>query len=524
MIALRLFKASDLGQQIDMRTVGDGEALTIGRDAAADWALLDPDRSLSRLHMKIAASGGAVTVTDTSTNGVILANRDERMPRNRPIQLEAGEGLKLGPYLLMVEHADDGRAVRSPTPLSSTPFAPVAGDDFRHESRRGVDPFASALPVDPIAPHLAASSIGNGDLGISGQDAWSRRGERHAGDWTPPKPVIDTGEMIGSSPAWREPPKSETSDGAFGFDAPFKRPLMSRAVEQADDLAIPTDWDAPPANAPLLEDAPKPSSAEFDVPADEIILPSLSSEAPIASESAPRATASFVEDASPVTEAPIEASPRTPASEDRRVAASPSASGASYESELFEAFCAGARLDAKAFAQEDLVATMTRLGAMYRHMVLGLSDLMNERTAVRSEYRMIRTTVRAEDNNPFKWAPPQKIATELLRAHNEGFLDGPTAVTESYKDVKKHLLCMLAGLRAALTFTFDSLAPARIEGSVKEPTSILKSKGAASWAEYLVTYERFRKEAEDNADSPVNREFRNAYERQLGELDRSIQR
>ncbi len=167
---------------------------------------------------------------------------------------------------------------------------------------------------------------------------------------------------------------------------------------------------------------------------------------------------------------------------------------------------------------------MTRLGAIYRHMVLGLSDLMTERTAVRSEYRMIRTTVRAEDNNPFKWAPPQKIATELLRAHNEGFLDGPTAVTESYKDVKKHLVCMLAGLRAALTFTLDTLAPARIEEGVKEPASILKSRGAAAWAEYGAVYERFRKESEDSADSPVNREFRNAYERQLTELDRSIQR
>ncbi len=308
MIALRLFKASDVGQQIDMRTVGDGEELTIGRDATADWALLDPDRSLSRLHMKIAAAGDGVTVTDTSTNGVVLANRDERLPRNRPVLLEAGEGLRLGPYLLLVENADGARAVHSAAPLLNTPFVPMAGDDFKSGNRHGVDPFASALPVDPIAPHLAASSIGRGDLGISGQDAWSRRGERHAGDWTPPEAVVDTAEMIGSAPAWREPAKSETSDVGFGFDTPFRRPLMSRAVGQADDLAIPTDWDASPVSASILEDAPTPSPAAIEPPAAEIIPPSILAEEPTPPEPSPLSTVAFVEDAAPAGAAPIEAS------------------------------------------------------------------------------------------------------------------------------------------------------------------------------------------------------------------------
>ncbi len=524
MIALRLFKASDVSQQIDMRTLDVGDELTIGRDAAADWALLDPDRSLSRLHMKIAAQGDGVAVTDTSTNGVILANRDERMPRNRPIQLEAGEGLKLGPYLLLVEQTDGARAVRSATPLSNTPFVPTVDEGFHSENRRGVDPFASALPVDPIAPHLGASPIGRGDLGISGQDAWSRRGERHAGDWTPPKPVVDTSEMIGSAPAWREPTQGDSSDVGFGFDTPFKRPLMSRAVEPIDDLAIPTDWDAQPAGGPILEDANDSSIDDFESPAAEASAPLNPGAISDAADHQAFNPDPVFEDLIPASNAPKETLPPLTPAPVASAVTPPSTAGVLSDAELFEAFCSGAKLDANAFGQEDRVATMTRLGTIYRHMVLGLSDLMSERTAVRSEYRMIRTTVRPEDNNPFKWAPPQKIATELLRAHNEGFLDGPNAVVESYKDVKKHLLCMLAGLRASLTFTLDTLAPSRIEEGLKEPTSILKSRGAAAWAEYAATYERFRKESEDSADSPVNREFRNAYERQLAELDRSIPR
>ena len=167
---------------------------------------------------------------------------------------------------------------------------------------------------------------------------------------------------------------------------------------------------------------------------------------------------------------------------------------------------------------------MQRLGAVYRHMVLGLSDVMGERTALKSEYRMVRTTIRAEDNNPLKWAPPQKVAAELLKDADEGFLAGPEAVTESFQDIKKHLLCMLAGLRAALSSTLDALAPGRIEDAIKDQSFVLKPRGAVAWSEYAKVYAELRREAEDNADSPVNREFRAAYEKQLIELDRMASR
>ena len=152
-------------------------------------------------------------------------------------------------------------------------------------------------------------------------------------------------------------------------------------------------------------------------------------------------------------------------------------------------------------------------------MVLGLGDVMGERTALKSEYRMVRTVVRAEDNNPFKWAPAQRVATELLRPAEAGFLDGPQAVAESFADVKKHLLCMLAGLRAALASTLDLLAPGRVEEAVKDQPFVLKTRAAVLWSEYARLYAQVRTEAQDSADSPANREFRAAYEKQLAELD-----
>lgn len=186
---------------------------------------------------------------------------------------------------------------------------------------------------------------------------------------------------------------------------------------------------------------------------------------------------------------------------------------------LLEAFCQGARLDVTAFAGDDPTEVMRQLGAVYQQMVLGLSDLMGERTSVKSEYRMSRTTVRAEGNNPLKWAPPQRVAVDLLRPRDDAFLTGPAAVKDAYQDLKKHLLCMLAGHRAALAETLEALSPASLEAQAGGRGFLPGARGAHLWSEYGKAYEAFRQQAADDPDSHPNRAFRAAYERQLESLD-----
>lgn len=198
--------------------------------------------------------------------------------------------------------------------------------------------------------------------------------------------------------------------------------------------------------------------------------------------------------------------------------AAPSAAPPSHGS-LLDAFCAGARLDASAFAGEDPVEVMKRLGGVYQQMVLGLADLMNERTSIKSEYRLERTTVGSAGNNPFRWAPPQRVAVDLLRTREDAFLCGPAAVADSFADMKKHLLCMLAGLRATVGATIDGLAPEAAEESLKGQSFLLKNRAGAAWAEYQRLWSEFRRQAEDSSDSAINRAFRDAYEARLRELD-----
>lgn len=192
--------------------------------------------------------------------------------------------------------------------------------------------------------------------------------------------------------------------------------------------------------------------------------------------------------------------------------------GAVTNAALLDAFCEGARLDASSFAGQDPAEVMRRAGAMYRQVVLGLGDLMAERTSVKAEFRLDRTTVGASGNNPFKWAPTQRVAIDLLCGRNESFLSGPAALKASFEDLKKHLLCLLAGSRSAVNATFDQLSPAKIEEQAKAPLMVV-GKSDACWRQYQRRHEELSAEARASTESAVNRAFKAGYEQQLLELD-----
>lgn len=335
-VALRLFRQSDPFQLLETRELANGD-LIIGRDSAAGWTIDDPERSMSRLHCVVGLTDGRVSVRDTSSNGVFVGARRDRLTPGEPTAVEPGDTIRLGGFMILIETL-------------------------------------------------------------------------------------------------------EAADGVF--DAPFSGPMLKTVEVTEAALAVPSEWSGPQ------------------------------------SEGAPPSDGS-----------------------------------------LLEAFCAGARLDASAFAGEDPAEVMRRLGAVYQQMVLGLGDLMSDRTSVKTEYRMSRTTVGAEGNNPFKWAPAQRVATDLLRPRGEGFLSGQSAVRASFGDMKKHQVCVMAGLRAAVAATLDALAPEQAEARLKGQSLVLKNRDAVAFAEYAKLHADYRARADRDPESPVNKAFKAAYERQLVELD-----
>jgi predicted component of type VI protein secretion system len=193
---------------------------------------------------------------------------------------------------------------------------------------------------------------------------------------------------------------------------------------------------------------------------------------------------------------------------------------ASGDGSLLEAFCEGAGLDASAFSAEEPTEIMRRAGAIYRQMVLGLGDLMSERSSVKTHYRMDRTTIGAHDNNPFKWAPTQRLAVDLLLRRDGGFLSGPAALKASFEDVKRHLLCTLAGYRASLLAVLEEGRPARIGKELAGQSRFLKSRAVACWEAYERIHKELDEELREDRDGPINQAFINAYEERMRQLDK----
>lgn len=186
---------------------------------------------------------------------------------------------------------------------------------------------------------------------------------------------------------------------------------------------------------------------------------------------------------------------------------------------LLEAFCEGAGIDPSMFAGDLPADVMRRAGEAYRQAVLGLCDLMGERTSVKSAYRMDRTAVSAAGNNPFKWADAHRVGVDILRAGSGSFLMGAAAMRESFEDLKKHLLCLMAGSRAAVAATLDEVSPARVEEGVKGQSMLFQTKVDACWREFLRRHAEVSAQARENPDSAINRAFRAGYERHVRKLD-----
>lgn len=192
---------------------------------------------------------------------------------------------------------------------------------------------------------------------------------------------------------------------------------------------------------------------------------------------------------------------------------------AAGDGSLLDAFCEGAELDISAFAGADPAEVMRAAGAMYRQMVLGLGDLMRERSSAKNDWQLDRTTIGAKDNNPFKWAPTRRLAADLLLREDAGFLDGPAAARASFEDLKRHLLGTLAGFRASLDGLIAATRPAEVEKRVEGQKKLLQSRPAACWEEYVKLHAALEAEAAGGSAGPINRAFIQAYQDAMRAID-----
>ena len=267
----------------------------------------------------------------------------------------------------------------------------------------------------------------------------------------------------------------------------------------AEDLLHPTQ----PDHAPSTSDAFRPPSPTPSLLPDDW---DLGDEPP--AQPAPKAPP-----APPPTAAPPQASPATPPAAHR-------GPQAADDHELLDAFLAGAGMpDA---VPPDPMAAMHALGAAFRALVAGLRTVLIARSALKGEFRIEQTMIRARGNNPLKFAANDDDAlAALLGAGRRAEMAPADAVADALRDIRLHELASVAAMQAAVRALLDGLEPGAIRASANARgglSALPVQRKARAWDAYEALHARTMAALSDDFESLFGRAFARAYERALRDI------
>ena len=521
-----------------------GTSLTIGRGPENDLVLPDPDRLISKRHCVIEDHNGNVVVVDLSTNGTFL-NYGKVALGNVPTPLNDGDILSLGGYELLVSFGQAQRdpMAQIPDPLSDGPVS-------HGQAGRAPDPLA--LLEDG---HGGARADFLDDLLGSSQPTGPRGVKRQEPD-DPLLPPLGENDLLAPAPQpdWEGPAQkyhNPSVQDAFSaskrasiipddWDEDFLAPgAPQKPAARPAPAPAPPPVPAPPAAAPaatipdfdddfLSPSAPEPAAPPRSAPSSgppdrQAPVPPAPPEAPLAAPAGP--SDPFVEEAdadsppapqAPEAPKPAAAPARAPAS------AVPAAAPSVSDVAAVQAFLQAMGLTDLALKEEDLSATMGRMGAVLKLMIEGIREILMTRTSIKGEFRINQTMISAGGNNPLKFSiSPEQAVEAMVKPTAKGYLDASAATEQALKDIKAHEVAMVTGMEAALKGVLKRLDPRALEEKIQGGGGIgdfLKGKKARYWEVYEKMYAEISDQAENDFHDLFAREFARAYQEQLDRL------
>ena len=442
---------------------------SIGRDKASSWVL--PHTKVSARHANISFRAGVFYIEDTSTNGVFLNSRTNRLVRGRPQPLKSGDCLLIEPYV--IEVMVDVEADVSPGSVSQGRQA--SDDPFNLE-----EPFTPlSVPPASITPTLEPRSEA-----LAGQE-------------------LDPMKLLGGTskePPRRHVPAAKDLELRSALDRhyqppqvpapPAPPPTLEELLPPANNYAIPEGYD------PLGPDDPEPAPE----PRERLRTPTPIPDLPIAEPRRP-------------TPAPLPSAAKIPAAEP------PPPVSTDRVAVDFSAVLAGAGLKPEQVTPE-LAETF---GQIVRVVVSGVMDILRARQQIKDEFRLRTTQFRPADNNPLKFSANVDDALHnLLVKRNAAYLEPVEAFEDAFDDLRDHQIAMLAGMRVAFESMLASFDPDRLQ---EQFDRLLKRGSLLGVPAKLRYWDLFRDHREELLKDPddafrtlFGEEFARAYEAQLQRL------
>lgn len=489
MILLRVVSVSGRAPSSPLEARLDETGGTIGRDAANDLPLADPEKTISREHARVVFRAGRYMIIDNGRAIPVVLN-GKPLGTGREQAIGDGDEIQIGNYVIRVavqaaEAASPSSAVPGafggliPPPAASPPVA-APGQPFERIPTL-FDPFGRQAPAPAPSGSLIPDDV---DLGLSGDSKLDDmiRGIPAGSDPFPP------GHVLGD-PALPmhdfTPQRDDTPELHGHYQPPPARPI--RPAPPAGP-SVMRSWDAP-TNPGAAGDAIK-----------SIIIPATGGPLPVEEPAPP---------------------PRAPAPPAVPPAASAAPVGADA---LVREFLAGAGVSGQGAAAQINPAMMKIFGEMLREALEGTLHLLAARAHAKRELRAQMTVIVGADNNPLKHSPNVDAALALLLAPPiRGFMTPVRAMREAYDDLRAHQYAFSEGLRAALNGLLTRFDPVALERRLTDKSFLdsisSRSRKSKLWDQYEALYAQISREAEDDFHKLFGDEFVRAYEENLAKLE-----
>ncbi|WP_295391112.1 type VI secretion system-associated FHA domain protein TagH [uncultured Thiodictyon sp.] len=491
--------------------IGEG-GCTVGRSASNDLSLSDPDRVVSGHHVRLERRDDALWAIDLgSTNGTFLNRGEERLPAQQSVRLADGDTLAIGPYELAVAVGEGdpfdplgdqflpGRPGPGAapdimdllTPASTDPASARAAGAF--SLSKASDPFADAQALDPF--------LGGPATPAEAALASPRPTPLEHVHFSPP-------QAAGSAAAPAAPLVPDDYD--LLADAPG-----SHAGDPFADFADPAA--EPPRPVPPAPPVPPPRERAAAAPS---LTPQEPSTLPAAPVAAPPVAVPRPAHPSQGAAEPAPPTPPTPPPVAAPVSRSPAAQRA-LDTGL-GCFLAGLGIGCSE-SIKDPDQFLYDVGEFMRTLTEGLTATMRSRAEFKSELRLAVTTIRAAENNPFKFSVGVDETLErLLFRSGPGFLPAVEAARGAFEDIQAHEMAMIAGLRAALRALLARFEPAELERRLGAASGLDKllsiARRSRYWELFTETYDQVAADAADDFMQLFGDAFTRAYEDQIQRL------
>ncbi len=162
-------------------------------------------------------------------------------------------------------------------------------------------------------------------------------------------------------------------------------------------------------------------------------------------------------------------------------------------------------------------------GQILRHMVAGLTGLLQERAQLTTKLRLSQNTDRSSQNNPLKLAPTVNDALKyLLGKGSKSCLPAADAVQVSFLEIKNHERAVPKALVQALKDFMENLAPDELRQQVDQGVRRNRLLGAPNKLKYWDLYEESFMNLTHGEDGTLpeafSQEFARAYDKEVGAL------